>query len=809
MFTKVLTSCFFLFSLICFSQEFKVNGIITEANGQPIAYANVLLIKKSNTSQVLGAISDEAGHFFVENVLPADYTLKVSFLGFDTYSNNITISASIDLGNIVLNENIQELDGVTVVAKRPTIKRQVDRLVFNVENSTLSNNNVVDVLKHSPGVIVHDGTITIKQAIPIIYINDRRVHLSQSEIYQLLEATSANNIKSIEVITTPPARYDAEGGSVINIVTSKNIIAGYRGSVFGDYKLGSVFPKYSFGTSHFFKAKKLNTYINYSISPRKDFRNQKEYVNFIENNQIVSTWNTDYNRVRESANQNINANLDYELNDKNTLSFSTNMLIAPREGVRNNVNSFTEVFGANKILDSTFNTINKSVYETFNFAFTLDYVHKLNREGEQLSFSGHHTNYDYSVFQNVETTYLFPDETLIRDNKFQTLSSQLVKLYTGQVDYELPIDDSSFFESGVKFSSIDSEGELTQYVFENGNKIEDTENSDTFLYDETNYALYTSYSKDWDTWKLKAGIRGEYTNLIGNSLSMSMVNKNKYLKLFPSFYVLHDLNETNQIYFSYNKRIYRPKFNELNPFKYFLNDNTVAFGNPNLKPEIDDVFILGYTFNTNYTFEVYYRYENDPNIEIAYLDNDNRLFNRIFTNIDHNVSYGLDFTTYTPITNYWNLYVLSSLFYNENNFYAFDNNSELLQNNNWNLYAQIINYFSFLEDKSLTADVSLSFITPYIEGPRTISNRTGVNINLRKSLWKNRASVSVGVLDVFNTQNFSTKIKYLDQDASMESTMENRLFTFGFNYKFGNFKLNDNKKEIESRERERLGNTSN
>jgi hypothetical protein len=397
---------------------------------------------------------------------------------------------------------------------------------------------------------------------------------------------------------------------------------------------------------------------------------------------------------------------------------------------------------------------------------------------------------------------------LIRDNKFQTLSSQLVKLYTGQVHYELPIDDSSFFESGVKFSSIDSEGELTQYVFENGNKIEDTENSDTFLYDETNYAIYSSYSKDWDTWKLKAGIRGEYTTLTGNSLSMSMINKNNYLKLFPSLYVLHDLNETNQIYFSYNKRIYRPKFNELNPFKYFLNDNTVAFGNPNLKPEIDDVFILGYTFNTNYTFEVYYRYENDPNIEITYLDNDNRLFNRIFTNIDHNVSYGLDFTTYTPITDHWNLYVLSSLFYNENNFFALDNNSELLQNNNWNLYAQIINYFSFLEDKSLTADVSLSFITPYIEGPRTISNRTGFDINLRKSLWKNRASVSIGVLDVFNTQNFSTKIKYLDQDVNMKSSMENRLFTFGFNYKFGNFKLNDNKKEIDTKERERIGNTT-
>lgn len=804
--TKLLTNCFFLFSLICFSQEFKINGIITEADGQPIAYANAVLINKENASSVFGAISDESGYFLIEAIKPAAYTLKVSFLGFNAYSEDIIISKNVDIETIILKENIQELDGVIVIAKRPTVKRQVDRLVFNVENSTLSNNNVLDVLKHSPGVIVHDETITIKQSAPTIYINDRRVHLSQSEVFQLLEATSANNIKSIEVITTPPANYDADGGAVINIVTSKNIIAGYRGSVFGNYKLGNVFPKYSFGTSHFFKTKKLNAYINYSISPRKDFRNIKENVNFIENNQIVSTWHTDYNRTRESANQNINANLDYEIDPKNSLSLSTNMLVAPRESARNDINSLTEVFGANKILDSTFNTINKSVNETFNYAFTLDYIHKLNKNGEKLSLSTHHTNYDYSIFQNVDTEYLFPDETLIRNNKFQTLSSQLVKLYTGQIDYELPIDDSSNFEAGIKGSSIDSEGALTQYIFENDDNVE---NPDTFLYKETNYAIYSSYSKNWDAWKLKLGMRAEHTTQIGNSLNTSMINKNKYLKLFPSLYALHDLNDNNQIYFSYNKRIYRPKYNELNPFNFYLNDNTVISGNPNLKPEIDDVFILGYTFNSNYTFEAYYRYEKDPNIQMTFQDNENRLLKSIYANIDHSISYGLDFTTYTPLSDTWNLYVLSSLFYNENNFFALESNNELVTNDNWTFYAQIINYFSFLEDNSLTADVSLTYISPYADGSRIISNRMGLDLNIRKNLWGNRASISAGVMDVFNTQNFTTKNKYLNQDTFLKSTMENRLFTIGFNYKFGNYKLNDNKKEIDLKERERLGNTSN
>ena len=149
------------------------------------------------------------------------YILEISFLGFETYNDTIVLNKNIDLKAITLKEKSQELDGVIVIAKRPTVRRLVDRLVFNVENSTLSENNVLDVLKNTPGVFVNDEKITVKRKVPLIFINDRRVYLSPEEVYQLLEGTSATNIKAIEVITNPPAKYEAEGGSVINIITSK------------------------------------------------------------------------------------------------------------------------------------------------------------------------------------------------------------------------------------------------------------------------------------------------------------------------------------------------------------------------------------------------------------------------------------------------------------------------------------------------------------------------------------------------------------------------------------------------------------
>lgn len=802
MIKRVLALSFLLVSLSFFAQDYTVKGVIQDESKAPVAFANVVLML--NEQIVQGVTSNEEGIFVIEGITANSYTLKASFLGFIPFEKALNIRSNTDLGIIVLKENVETLEGVTVVAKRPTVRRLVDRLVFNVENSTLSNNNVLDVLKHTPGVLVHDGSISVKNSAPTVYINDRRVHLSANEVQQLLESTPAENIKSIEVITNPPAKYEAEGGAVLNIVTSKNIIAGYNGSVFGSYKQGFEFPKYSMGTSHFFKVKKLSTYVNYTISPRKDYREKDEFVNFLENNSNTSSWETDYKRDKESRYNAINANIDYDFDEKNTLGFTTNMLIAPRKYSQTDVKSSTKVFGANKALDSTFNTFNEAVMESFNMAFTIDYIHKFDKEGAQLLVSFHHTNYDYSNFQNVDTDYLLPNNNLIRDNRFQTFSSQVIKLNTSQFDYELPINETTLFEAGAKASHIDSESVLTQFNFEGDQRTEDIDNSDNFFYDEGNYAAYVSLAKEWEKMSLKVGVRTEYTETEGTSVAENETNENNYFKVFPSVHISKTINDKNELYFNYNKRIYRPRYNQLNPFKFFLNDNSYITGDPRLVPQIDDVFTLGYTLNNTYTFELYYRYENDPAIEMVFQDNEEGILKYVNTNIERSISYGFDFTTYTSIAKNWNLYALSSIFYYDNKYLSLESGNQLNNTDKWSVYGQITNYFTFLKDRSLTADVSLLYISALADGPSIISNRLGVDVSLRKNLFKNKASLSLGVTDIFNTQNFNQTTKYLNQDILMASRMENRQFTLAFNYKFGNTKLKSNKKSIDLIERDRL-----
>lgn len=807
MYLKSIAYLLGIFSFSLTAQNLTLSGKVIDTNNSPVPYANIILLMDADSTVLNGTASDENGFFKIDNLKIGNYQLRITYLGYKPHLQNIQFEGSSQSVTITLEESTEALSDVLIVAQRPTVRRLADRLVFDVENSTLSNANVFDVLKYTPGVFVDNGIITVKNSEPIIYINDRRIYLSSTEVQQLLEGTSATNVKSIEVITNPSAKYDAEGGAVINIITSKNIVSGYNGSVFGNYKQGFEFPKYSVGTSHFFKTEKWNTFINYNVSPKKDFRHDNEFVNFFNSVNInTSSWDTDYRGTRKSSDQNLNANVEYDFDQFNSIGLSSNILFSPRKSTKFNANSITNAIGNGGTLDSLFITDRQSVSEVLNFAFTLDYTHKFRREGEKISVSLHHTNYDYSNFQNIDTDYFFSNvQEPFRSNRFQTFSNQYIKLYTGQIDYELPMKNSSNFEVGGKFSNIKSENNLNHYHFTNGTSIKDIQKSDIFIYDEINYATYASYAKDWEHWTLQIGVRAEYTNTSGYSLLNDELNKSDYIKLFPSINIVHHFNDNNSVFFNYNRRVYRPRYSELNPFKYYYNDNSYSMGNPKLKPQIDDIITVGYTFNKNYTLELYYRHENSPTLEIVYQNNQDNIIKYVNTNIDNCISYGIDFNTYINISPKWKLYALTSLFYYDNKFFALESNNELISNSKWSLYSQINNYFSFLKDESLTFDVSFVYISPIAEGARIVSERLGLNLNFKKVFWNNNASINIGIEDLFNTQNYYTTTKYLNQDVHFRSQIENRLLVLGFNCKFGNTQIKSNYKDLELDELERLG----
>src|SRR5690606_18193823 len=297
-------------------------------------------------------VTDENGSFTFENIVSNQYILSVSFIGYEDLQRKITINKDSTIEQVVLVEEESGLDEITIQARKPKITRSVDRIVFDVENSILSSGSSWDILRKTPGVVVAGGQLMVRNGVVAIYINDRKVQLTAEELRELLESYSAANIKSVEVITNPPARYEAEGGAILNIVTSTNLTPGYKGSVHGNYTQ-AIYPKFQIGTNHYFKTEKLNLFASYTISPRKEFKRDESYYNFFDqDNRVYSRWETDFERTTRSQAHNASLLLDYNIDERNILSFSSNAMISPNLQYDNY--SVTEARNAQFQLDSTF-----------------------------------------------------------------------------------------------------------------------------------------------------------------------------------------------------------------------------------------------------------------------------------------------------------------------------------------------------------------------------------------------------------------------------------------------------------------------
>ncbi|MEN8887170.1 MAG: carboxypeptidase-like regulatory domain-containing protein, partial [Winogradskyella sp.] len=213
---------FLVITSFVFSQEFSVSGTVVNTSNKPIDFANVIILAEDGTTFIKGISTDSKGYFKINNLATATFVVKVSFIGFEEFEQKIILNGHLNLRTIQLKETPENLDEITVFGRKPTITRKPDRLVFNIENTALTEGSTLGVLKNTPGIIVSEGGINIKSASATIFINNRRVQLTSDELIQLLESAPANSITSVEVITNPPASYDADSGSVINIIMSKN-----------------------------------------------------------------------------------------------------------------------------------------------------------------------------------------------------------------------------------------------------------------------------------------------------------------------------------------------------------------------------------------------------------------------------------------------------------------------------------------------------------------------------------------------------------------------------------------------------------
>ncbi|MEM9650344.1 MAG: outer membrane beta-barrel family protein, partial [Bacteroidota bacterium] len=602
-------------------QTFQITGKVVDQENNSIPYANILLLQASDSTFVMGTSANENAFFELTGVAPDLYLLQASYVGRGSEPRALDIANDVSLGALIIPLEANNLDEVVVTARRPTLQRLTDRLVFSVENTVVSQGSSWDILRNTPGVIVNQEDLQIRGQTATVYLNDRKVQLSGQEVKELLEGFSGNNIKSVEVISNPPARYEADGGPILNIVTSKNIVPGYKGSINGSYTQ-AVFPKFGLGMSHYYKTEKLNLFANYRISPQKEIKKTDKGVNFIDDtNSIFSRWTSNYDQVYRSRAHNPSFILDYDFDDRNSLNFSSNLLVNPNRDKE--INLGAQIRNGSNQLDSTFITQSTGQLDNLNLAFDLSYVHRLKKPGAKLSFNGHYTYYDSQETQNLISNYFDAGGAFLRNFGFDTDSGQDIQIYTGQVDYSTPLGNASL-ESGLKASSIRSKSSLDFFNFTGTDDTIDASLSDNYNYDENVYAAYISMVKNWDKWSMKVGVRGELTDAAGTSLTLNETINQDFFEAFPSIYLLYSPSDNHSFSFDYGRNVDRPKYDDLNPFRYFFNESDFVEGNPRLRPSFSNNFNLNYTLNSEFFFDVYYR-DNGRNIAgLVFQDNENQ-----------------------------------------------------------------------------------------------------------------------------------------------------------------------------------------
>jgi hypothetical protein len=455
-------------------------------------------------------------------------------------------------------------------------------------------------------------------------------------------------------------------------------------------------------------------------------------------------------------------------------------------------------------LDSLYTTDSRLENNQDNILLNADYSTSLGENGSTFSAQANYIKYEDDQTQDLLTQYFAPSGNILSDNSFYTVANQSTDIYTGQIDFTSSIAglDSEY---GAKYSGIDSQSGLDFFDTNTGNRNFVDALSDEFDYNENILAGYVSLAKDWDTWSLKAGLRGEYTDIEGNSASFGAVNTQEYFELFPTFYLMHSVGDNHSFGLDYGRRITRPRFQSLNPYRYFLNENNFQVGNPNLKPGISNKISLNYTFKNKLSFDLYYDRIDDSPAILPFQNNENRTLRSVTDNLIYDQQFSLDISYYEYVTDWYYLYIYSSIFKMKNEFIAFESENQKVNNEVTSVYLSASNYLTLSKDGSFSGNLTATYSPDFIAGSYDFDEpQYGVSLGLRKTFFNDRLSATVNVEDLFNTYNIPLRSNYLNQDNSFFAMPESRSIRFGLLYKFGNFKLRDNQRALEADEKDRL-----
>ncbi len=581
------------------SAQSKIHGMVTDMNKSPVAGATVLLLHGVDSAFIKGTVTNSAGIYFFENIAAGNYFMSFSHTGFSPHHTAL-LEVTDDIKNI--DNGVQQLEVLTltladiqVTATKPLYEQKPDRLTINVANSiTAAGNTALQILERSPGVTVNRQTNTIailgKEGVRVM-INGKLNYQPASAILQMLDGMNAESIEKIELITTPPANFDAEGNAgYINIVLKESDSLGTNGSFSATLGYGKGWvTQASLNFNH--RTKKLNIYGDFSYSRLKSLFPSTAY-NRISNNNVIYETYTNGNRKDTTRTHNARLGLDYQLASRTIVGI---LLTSDGRWYRQSEHNATD-FNRNGYTDTMAINANSELNNWQDYGINLNLQQHIKKD-DNLSFNAYYLHYKNNQPFNYFGQYYDKRGDFAYDETTRNSKLTPLNFWIGAADYSAKFSEKLKFEAGLKGTLADFTNELRFERLMQDNWVKDLALSSTYTLKENYSAAYASVDITAnEKTTVKGGLRYEYTNSnLGTERTRNIIDRH-YGKLFPTLFLSHKLDERSTINLSYNSRITRPSFNDLAPFTYYNNRNSVLTGNPALQPAISHAITAGYTF---------------------------------------------------------------------------------------------------------------------------------------------------------------------------------------------------------------------
>jgi hypothetical protein len=779
--SAILTLFIFLFqafstqTALAQTNPAAIKGKIINENKQDVAEATIVLIDEKE-NQIAKTVSSVTGEFQFSIQLKAKYKLKISHTGYKIYTTNLPTTPFSDLGTIILLADTKNLKEVVIESKQNPVTLDGNTLVFNVSKTiNAQGTNALEVLRKAPGVFVdNDESISLNgKSGVMILLDGKQTYLSSKEIADLLKSMPSSQIRTIEIVNSPSAKYDAAGtAGIINIKTAKSTIKGFNGNLTTGFVYG-VTLKQNQDVGFNYRKDKVNIFGNYN-----HFVGHYKYLYGSDRIQGGSNYISDTDDTDKRNRMGSRLGMDYNLNNKNTIGFLLTGNFVFGGGL---TDTHTQIVDVQQNLDAI---------NDYYFQKTQRYNANINYKFEDTLGHIFNIDADYGYYQkdnkNFQTNrYTNTQQKLLKENIYRTINGAGIDLNAIKIDYAANLWKGKF-ETGGKYSSIATTNDSRFYmVLPSGESLDDFR-SNQFNFKEEISSAYVNYKKTFGNWVLQAGLRLENTASNGAltyKLSGVLTSENikrSYTNLFPSASLSLKLNKNNNLSFGYARRIDRPAYQDLNPFVYLLDELSFFSGNPFLKPQLSHRLNLLYVFKSTTIIGFNYAYSTNFKANIT----DSVDVNKIVLapkNVGKQENFSLTLTQQLSPAKWWDITLNATL-------YRLQNQVSLDQYRNFNLTqnaGRISLQQTFKLPLKLTGEIFNTYNSKRLVGANEVMRPTNtLDLGLQRSLLNKRATIRLIYSDIYKGSKSNSQQSYGGFYLQNYAYYETRQVRLNFTYKF-------------------------